>query len=38
MRGVIVVFIIVTLLIFDQARFRGYYTDEAARVLARVIR
>jgi hypothetical protein len=38
MRGVYVVFVVVTLLIVDQARFDGYYTDEAARVLARVIR
>ena len=38
MKFMVAIFLVVTLIIVDQARFRGYYLDRAAYALAWAIR
>jgi len=38
MKWLVTIMFVVTAIIADQARLNGYYTDQAARVMARVIR
>jgi hypothetical protein len=37
MKLMVTIFVVVTLIIVDQARYRGYYLDQVARAIAQMI-